>query len=221
MNKKIQYLFLLIIMSGLFILPINLTAQTGITIDASQQMTSFEFTSSTGEVDNSYSPIYSGAYNFGYTHFLDFGLYFNAAIGMRNAGATMTVDNTNLRWDFQYAQAKLGVGYMYKLGRINPYLGISGYYSKLLKANQQVNDPTRENINYDLMEAGMITEQDYGLLITPGVRIAASDYITVYTEFGYLMGMQNIEPGESNQEATNVGYSVTLGLSFTITNNEE
>ncbi len=216
MYKTVNYLFLITIVSGLFILPNKTTGQTGITMDASQQMTSFKFTNSVGEIDNSYSPIFSGSYDVGYAHFLDFGLYFNAAVGMRNAGATMSVDNTNLRWDFQYAQGKLGIGYMYELGRINPYLGISGYYARLLNANQRVNDPTRENINYDLLDAGMITEQDYGVIITPGFRIAASDYISVYTEFEYLMGLQNIEPGESDQKAINAGYSLTLGLSFTI-----
>ncbi|MBS3777615.1 MAG: hypothetical protein KGY70_20645 [Bacteroidales bacterium] len=220
MNKAVRYLFLVVV-AGLFILPRQANAQSGITIDASQQMTSFEFTNSAGNIDNSYSPIYSGAYTAGYTHVLDFGLYFNTAVGMRNAGATMTLDDTHLRWDFRYAQGKLGLGYMYDLGRFRPYLGVSGYYAKLLKANQRINDPTRENINYDLMEAGMVNEKDYGLLVTPGVRIAASDFISVYTEFEYLMGLQNIETGASNQEATNMGYSLTLGLSITIAKKEE
>ncbi len=220
MNKTV-YNFLLLLFLGILICSNQANAQTGITIDASQQMTSFEFTSSSNDVDNSYSPIYSGAYNVGYTHFLDLNLYFDAGVGMRNAGATMNIDNTNLRWDFQYAQGELGMGYMFELGRLNPYLGISGYYATLLKANQRINDPTRENINYDLMNTGRISKQDYGLLITPGIRITASDYISVYTEFEYLMGLQNIEAGENDQEATNLGYALTLGLSFTITEQGE
>lgn len=220
MTKAIHHLFLIMV-AGLFLLPGQAKAQSGITIDASQQITSFQFTNSTGQVDNSYSSIYSGAYTVGYTHFLDYGIYLDGGLGMRNAGATMTLDDTHLRWDFRYAQIELGGGYIYDLGMFSPYLGVSGYYAKLLKANQRINDPTRENINYDLMEAGMVNEGDLGLLITPGVRISASDFISVYTEFEYLMGLQNIEAGESSQEASNLGYSLSIGLSITIDKQQE
>lgn len=214
-NPGKRYL-LAILVTGLIIGGNNVNAQSGITIDASQQMTTFDFYDSMGETDDSYSPIYSGAYNVGYSYFLDFGMYFNASVGMRNAGSSMTYDATDLRWDFQYGQGKLGLGYAYNMGRFSPYLGVSGYYSMLLTANQQINDPMRENKDYDLMGAGLIAEDDFGLYITPGVRIAASDFISVYTELGYLMGMQNIETGTGEQEAYNTGYSITLGLSFTI-----
>ncbi|MEF8845610.1 MAG: hypothetical protein V5A59_09070 [Bacteroidales bacterium] len=220
MIKTVQY-FLFVLFTGLLLCANNVSAQTGITIDASQQMTTFEFTSSDGNIDNSYSPIYTGAYHFGYSYFLDNGIYFNAGIGMRNAGATMAIDATNLRWDFKYGQGKLGGGYMYELGRINPYLGIAGYYARLLTANQRINDPKRENINYDLLESGSILENDYGLLITPGVRLSASEYISVYTEFSYLMGLQNLQPGDTGQEAINAGYAITLGVSFNLINKDE
>ncbi len=209
-----------LIVTSLIICSNNAQAQTGITIDASQQITTFDFVDSNGTTDDTYLPIYSGAYNVGYTHFLDLGIYFTAKAGMRNAGATMAYDATNLRWDFQYGQGSLGVGYAHKMGRISPYLGISGYYAKLLKANQQINDPMRENKDYDIIDSGLISDNDFGLYITPGVRIAASEFISVYTEFGYLMGMQNIETGTSDQEAYNTGYALTLGLSFTIKNVE-
>jgi hypothetical protein len=220
MTKAIHHLFLLIA-AGLFVLSNQASAQSGITIDASQQITSFQFTSSAGEADDSYSPIYSGAYTVGYTHFLDHGIYLDGGLGMRNAGATMTLDDTHLRWDFRYVQVEMGGGYIYDLGLFSPYLGVAGYYASLLKANQRINDPTRENINYDLLEAGMVNEADLGLLITPGVRIEASDYISVYTEFEYLWGLQNIEAGESSQEASNLGYSLSIGLSITIDNQSE
>ncbi len=193
---------------------------SGITIDASQQMTNFVFVDGTGVQentylmfgkDNLYKPAYSGTYNVGYFHMLDFGLFFRTSLGMRNAGATMVFDAANYQWDFKYIQAKLGTGYAYDLGLFNPYLGVSGYLGYLVKANQTVN-----NEDFDIIDSESIQKNDFGLYFSPGVRMDASDYISVYSEFSYLMGLQNIESADNSQKAVNVAYMVTLGLSFTI-----
>lgn len=218
-NRILKYLCVSLL-TGLFALNNPLMAQSSITIDASQQITNFVFVDGTGLQDNTklmfgednlYKPLYCGAYNVGYSHLLDFGMFFRVNVGMRNAGATMVYDAVNYRWDFQYLQGKLGLGYSPKLGLVNPYLAVSGYYGMLIKANQRIN-----NEDFDIKEAGLIQNNDYGLNIPLGIRIDASDFISVYTEVSYLMGLQNIETSDNGQKANNVAYMFTLGLSFTI-----
>lgn len=218
MKKKLTSLALAC--SSIVLLTVSsVNAQSSITIDASQQITNFVFVDGSGFQDNTYlifgednlyKPVYSGTYSVGYSYMLDFGLFFKTSVGMRNAGATMVYDATNYLWDFQYLQAKLGTGYSLNLGLFNPYLSVSGYFGYLVKANQRVN-----NEDYDIIDSGSINTNDFGLYFSPGVRIDASEYISVYSELSYLMGLQNIESAES-QQATNVAYMVTLGLSFTI-----
>ncbi|MEX0983003.1 MAG: hypothetical protein WD577_12380 [Bacteroidales bacterium] len=218
MKKK--FISSTIICAAVMLLTINqVNAQSSITIDASQQITNFVFVDGSGFQDNTYlifgennlyKPVYSGTYNVGYSYLLDFGLFFKTSVGMRNAGATMVYDATNYLWEFQYLQTKLGTGYSLNLGLFNPYLSVSGYFGYLVKANQRVN-----NEDSDIIDSGSIITKDFGLYISPGVRIDASDYISVYSELSYLMGLQNIEATES-QQATNLAYMLTLGLSFTI-----
>lgn len=191
-----------------------------ITIEASQQVTNFVFVDGRGIQDNTrmiwgkdnvYKPVYSGAYNLGYSYLFGFGLYLNSSIGMRNAGATMVYDETNYEWNFQYLQAKLGAGYALKLGRVSPYIGVSGFFGYLAKASQSIN-----NEEYDIIELEVIEPYDIGISVPIGVRLDASEYISIYTQASYLTGLQNIEALENDQQANNIGLSFTLGLSFTI-----
>ena len=218
MKKKL--ISLALACSTIIVLTVSsVNAQSSITIEASQQITNFVFVDGTGLQDNTYlifgkdnlyKPVYSGAYSIGYAYLLDFGMFFRINLGMRNAGATMVYDATNYLWDFQYLQAKLGTGYSLNLGLFNPYLSVSGYFGHLVKANQRLN-----NEDYDIIDSGSIITNDFGLYFSPGVRIDASDFISVYSELSYLLGLKNIESTES-QKATNVAYMITLGLSFTI-----
>lgn len=190
----------------------NLKAQSSLTIDASQVMSNFQFTDSTGQKnDTSYSVNYSGAYSLGYRYSTESGLIVSTSIGMRKGGATLVIDNSNYVWDLQYANFKLGAGYVYGEGRFKPYLMVSGYFALLLKANQRLN-----NENFDIIESGHIQKIDYGLHITPGVQFKISDDLTVYTEIGYLQGLSNIETSTSGQNSKNTAYTLTLGMSFTI-----
>ncbi len=220
MKKKIVATGMFCLLLGLIGTAGHVKAQSSITIDASQQITNFVFINGSGLQDNSqlmfgednlYKPVYSGAYSFGYSYLLDFGMFIRLNVGMRNAGATMVYDATNYQWEFQYLKTNLGVGYALDMGRINPYLGVSGYYGSLLKANQRIN-----NEDYDIIDSESIQKSDFGLSFPLGVRIDASEFVSVYTEVSYLMGLQNIETADNGQEANNVAYLFTLGLSFAI-----
>jgi len=185
--------------------------QSFFNIEASQLVANFKFFDSDGVQDKTYSPIYTGAYNLGYSYEFEFGLLLSASVGMRNSGSTMVYDATNYRWDFQYLHNDLGVGYGFALGRFKPYLMVSGYSGFLLKANQRVN-----NEDFDIIDSESIKREDIGMFFSPGVKITLSDAISVYTEFNYLLGIRNIEIGENVQKSQNFAYSLTLGLSFAI-----
>lgn len=191
-------------------------AQSNLTIDASQLVSTFKFQDSQGAVDTSYSPAYTGAYSLGYRYASEGGLLVRANLGMRNAGATMMYDDVNYLWDLQYADIKLGAGYMLNTMRFKPYLTVSGYYAYLLKANQ-----TQGSTNYDLIKAEDLKRPDFGIVASPGVQVLLSEFISVYSEFSYIMGLQNIEreaaEGSSSvQKGYNRAYALTLGLAFTI-----
>jgi hypothetical protein len=206
--KKVKFIVLCMgfLLSGIFVY-----GQSSLTIDASQQMASFKFTNSFGDIENQeYDGIFVGAYGAGYRFVAENGIMFRAGLGMRKAGATLVYDAINYSWDLQYASVMLGGGYMYKTESIHPYLNISGYYGYLLRGYQSINN---ENFNIKTSEA--LFNTDYGVIASPGVQITLSDAISAYFEFNYLMGLQNIEKDEG-QVAYNFAYGASLGISFTL-----
>ena len=206
--KKIKLILLLL---GFISFVTTVHAQSSLTLEASQLYASFKFTDTEGNNLNSeYSGIFTGAYGVGYRFIANNGIMLNARIGMRKAGATLVYDAMNYTWDLQYANGRLGFGYMLKKDKISPYLNVSGYYAYLLRGFQTIN-----NENFNLKKSKLLNETDYGIFITPGVQIKLSDVVSTFVEFNYLMGLNNLEKDE-NQKATNFAYEVTLGLSFSI-----
>ena len=211
MIKCISKFKILLLSIGFMFTGTSMMAQSSLTLDASQVISTFKFTDSEGSKDKSYSASYSGAYSVGYRNATDFGLIIRASIGMHKAGATLMYDSANYMWTLQYADAKLGVGYIYNGDRFSPYLTVSSYLGFLLKANQTLN-----NQDFDIKKSKSLTNIDQGILISSGVQITLSDDISAYTEFSYRMGLKNIETNDNGQKATNIAYALTLGLAFTI-----
>ena len=226
LHNKLLLLGLLISIAS----SVSLQAQSRLQIDASQQVTTFRFLDSDGILDKNYSPVYSGAYNAGYAYELDFGLFFKGGVGMRQAGATLVYDAANYQWDLQYLNTKIGAGYQYAFGMFSPYITVSGYYGFLLKANQ-----TNNNEDFDIIESGSIIRHDVGIVFSPGVNVNVTDAIRVFGELSYLKGLQNVEAEDNGQTtisyllgtknmasdatgqvSTNIGYAITVGLSFAI-----
>jgi hypothetical protein len=191
----------------------TLFAQSSLSFEASQLYTSFKFKDADGTILNSdYNGIFTGAYAMNYKYITDFGLIIKGGIGMRNGGASLVYDDTNYSWKLQYAEVKPGVGYILTTGKIRPYLIASGYYAYLLRGFQTLNDE-----QYNITESGLLNKTDYGLMITPGVEFGLSEYIASYLELNYLTGLNNIETDEG-QNAKNLAYGLTLGISFLIKN---
>lgn len=186
-------------------------AQTGITVEASQMFTNFKFTDSEGNQDKEYTSNLSGAYHVGYRYDLDNGVVVQANVGMRTAGASLLYDNSNYNWDLQYVDVRLGVGYLYDMNGIKPYLMVSPYYGQLLKANQLLN-----NENFDLKASGELQTNDFGVFLSPGVQFDVSDYISVYSQFDYMMGLQNLETNTNGQQSQNVAMAISVGAVFAL-----
>lgn len=209
-NLSLKIKFILILL-GMLAVKTSSFAQSSVTIDASQIYSNFIFTDSEENKGEGYSGNYSGAYSLGYQYSTEGGILLRASIGMRKAGATLVYDDANYNWNLQYANAKLGVGYMYKRDRFSPYIVVSPYYSHLLKANQRIN-----NQDFDIKKSQSIKSMDYGVFASPGVQMTISEAISVYAEFNYMRGLLNIDADENGQKAYNTAYSLTAGVVFAI-----
>lgn len=209
--KKILRIKLIGLASIIFLGASSVMAQSNLMIDASQVFSNFKFIDSQGIQDKDYKINYTGAYNFGYQYQSDFGLIARTGVGMRKGGATMVYDGANYNWSLQYVSYNLGLGYMYGDGLLKPYLTVAGYFGYLLKANQTIN-----NQDFDIIDLDQIQKIDYGLIGSIGTQIELNDAMSAYTEFSYLMGLQNIETSTLGQESSNVSYVLTLGLIFSL-----
>lgn len=200
------------LLSGIliFFVSVSAEAQSNITIDASQNITNFKFTNSEGERDESYTANYSGSYNLGYRYNTDFGLFAGIKVGMRSGGASLIYDDANYSWDLQYLNSQLDIGYMYTFDRLSAYLAVSPYFGYMLRATQTLNHQ-----DFDIINGGDLEKVDYGLFLSPGVDFRINDLISVYSQFNYMFGLQNIETIDA-QESKNTLMGLTLGLSFNI-----
>ncbi|TRX72594.1 outer membrane beta-barrel protein [Carboxylicivirga sp. M1479] len=185
-------------------------AQHSVTVDVSQNITNFSFTNSAGEAIKDYNPAYSGSYALGYRYSMENGLFFPAKLGMRKAGASYIYDTSNYIWDLRYADARLGVGYNYSFGEFAVHASVSGYYAFLLKANQVIN-----NEHYDIKESGQISNNDFGVFISPGVNYSVSEHISLFLDLNYMMGLQNLETS-GEQESANKLFGASVGVAFTL-----
>jgi len=206
--KKITIIWILL---GFISYVTTVNAQSGIAVEASQFYTSFKFTDSLGtKLDSEYSGILTGAYLVGYRFISEGGLMINVGLGIRKAGATMEYDAMNYTWNLQYADGRLGLGYMLKNDKVNPYLNVYGYYSYLLRGYQTIN-----NENFDMKKAKSINDMDYGVAGSLGVQFSLSYTFSVFAELNYLMGLNNLET-DNGQKATNLAYGLTLGVSYSL-----
>lgn len=189
-------------------------AQGGLTLEVSPLLTSFKFTDKADVKHNSeYQGIFTGAYGVGYRIVSDIGLIIHPAIGMRHGGANLVYDDINYSWRLQYANLKLGLGYMTRFETVNPYFMVSGYYAFLLRGTQTLHD---EILN--ITKSDVLSNIDYGLVFSPGVSIKLSDYVSTYAEFNYLKGLTNIEK-DPVQKSKNFAFGLTIGVAFAFSAN--
>ncbi|MDO9184738.1 MAG: hypothetical protein Q7W13_01915 [Bacteroidia bacterium] len=186
-------------------------AQSYINLEAGQVFSTFKYIDSKGVEDNAYSYNVVSAYSIGYQYAVENGLFARASIGMRKAGANLVYNDINYIWNMQYTDVKAGIGYRFTKWRLKPSISISPYYAHLLDASQSINDD-----NYDIKDNKSIKNSDYGLFISPGLNIILSSYVSIYAEYNYILGLQNIETA-TEEKLYNRGFSLNFGVSLNIT----
>jgi hypothetical protein len=186
------------------------SAQSNVTFDAGQVFSTYKYTDSQGNTEKDLTSNITGCFSLGYQYVKYNGLFIRTNMGMRKAGASMTVDEMNISWNVQYADANIGLGYMFNKWRLKPYFSASPYFAYMLRANQTIGPD-----NYDILKNKSLKTTDYGLFLSPGFKIALSNYISFYAEYKYILGLQNLE-NSSNQQSFNRGFSINLGVAVTI-----
>lgn len=202
-------------------LVIHCKGQSFVTFDGSQVFSNFKYIASDGKQDKDYSSVSSGAYSLGFRAYQKApggkagkrfsALFVRFNLGMRKAGSSLTYEYGTVTWSLQYCDLRLGLGYEIDKWRIKPYFSVAPYYSFLLKGYQMEDGNT-----VDLKKNNAIKKNDAGILIVPGVKAFISDFISVYAEFSYLKGLQNIETS-TKQKQYNTGSFITLGVAATLT----
>jgi hypothetical protein len=137
-------------------------------------------------------------------------LFIRINTGLRKAGASMIYEGSNINWNIQYADANIGLGYMYNKWRIKPYFSVSPYLGYMLKANQLIGA-----FNYNIKEIKSMKTTDFGLFFSPGLKIAVSKSIAFYAEYKYILGLKNLET-VADKKSINRGWAINLGVVVTV-----
>ena len=184
-------------------------AQSIITFDAGQVVSTYKFTDEQGQ-EKGFSSNITGCFSIGYQKLSPNGLFLRTNVGMRKGGASLIYNEVKADWNVQYADASVGVGYMATKWRVKPYLSASPYFAYMLKAEQTIGSDT-----YDIKHNKSMVMNDYGVYISPGFKVALSNTIGFYAEYKQIIGLQNLE-NTAGQKSYNRGFSLNLGVAIAI-----
>lgn len=181
-----------------------------VTFDAGQVFSTFKFIDSESNQPKEFTHNSGFGFSLGYRYPLPNELFIRANIGLREAGASMIYEGLNVNWNIQYADANIGLGYMYNKWRLKPYCAVSPYLGYMLKANQLIGA-----FNYDMKEIKSMKTTDIGLFFSPGLKIALSKSIAFYAEYKYILGLKNLETA-TDKKSTNRGWAINFGVAVTV-----
>ncbi|MDA3891459.1 MAG: outer membrane beta-barrel protein, partial [Salinivirgaceae bacterium] len=150
--KKIA-LFGLLTFSAMFIF-----GQDSFSVHFSQTYSKFKFVNSDGVQDETINSEINYSYGVNYSKVFNSGVFLRPELGYKNFGAISSVNNERLEWSLSYLDFNLGIGYIYKEYRIQPYFGISPYFAYLYKADQIIG-----NTYFDMLASESILKSDYGI----------------------------------------------------------
>lgn len=197
----------------------NSMEQPTLTFDAGQVFSTFKFIDSKGNKLKEFTHNRGFGFSLGYRYPLPNGLFIRINTGLRKAGASMIYEGSNVNWNIQYADANIGLGYMYPKsyspfkgweGGIKPYFSISPYWGYMLKGNQLIGV-----FNYDIKEIKSMKATDVGLFFSPGLKLSVSKSIAFYTEYKYILGLKNLET-TTDKKSYNRGWTINLGVAVTV-----
>lgn len=188
-----------------------------ISFEVGELFSTFKFIDNTNAVQPNFTHNIAACFNLGYCYAIKTGHYGNqnglfiqANVGIRKGGAAMVYEGLDINWVTQYANASVGLGYLYNKWRLKPYFSASPYLGYLLKANQTIGFA-----NYDLKSSSILNSTDLGLIFSTGVKLILTNFISLYTDYKYILGVHNIE-NKTGKESYNRGFSFNLGIAITI-----
>ncbi|MGB3946633.1 MAG: hypothetical protein WBM13_01495 [Bacteroidia bacterium] len=190
----------------------SIVAQSHAYVDVAQVFSKFKFSSTTNNEapGSGYSTITTTSFGFGYQYANKNGVLLGGGLNIRKAGSALVVNKINYAWNLQYADVKFTIGYQYNKYRIRPHVIVSPYFSYLLNASQSV------GLNYyDLKASKSLKSSDFGLFFTPGINVDLSRYFSIYIDYNYIFGLNNIETGEG-QFLYNRAFALSGGLLFNL-----
>lgn len=184
-------------------------AQSTFIVEVGTICTSFKFYDSLGnDLKSEYYGKLNNTFIVGYNHIFSESVLLGLKLGVRGAGANYIEDVYNYSWDLKYVDVRLNVGYILNIGKVDPFIDISGYYSYLVEGIQILN-----NQHYNIIKLSLLNRTDYGAIFASGVKFDFTDYLSGKLELNYLLGLKNIENNE-NQKAKNYAYGINFGLLF-------
>ena len=188
------------------------TEQPTLTIDAGRVFSTFQFINSQGnQLTELTTNNTTTSFGLGYQYPLQNGLFIRANIGLRKGGASMIYEGLNINWNIQYADANIGLGYMYNKWRLKPYFSLSPYLGYMQKGSQTIGADT-----YDIKKEKSMKTNDFGLFFSPGLKIALTKSIAFYAEYKYILGLNNLETATTDKKSYNRGWAINMGVAVTL-----
>lgn len=187
------------------------SSQSYVNVEIKQVFSTFKYFDSQGTEDKTYSHKVVNAYGLGFQHTSQNGFFVRATVGLHKAGATLGYHNIKYIWSLQYTNIYAGIGFQFTKWRLKPYIALMPYYAYLLDASQTVNSD-----NYDIKANKAIKSSDFGGFIDSGFNIILTKYLSVYAEYNYIFGLNNIEFAQEEQ-LYNRGFSLNFGVALNIT----
>ncbi|MCE9539973.1 MAG: outer membrane beta-barrel protein, partial [Bacteroidetes bacterium] len=191
-------------------------AQSYLKIEGAQVFSIFKFSTKidnpnlTSEDTPTYAHTSVSAFGIGYERVKSNGLLILGGLGMRKAGSSLIYKKIDYLWKMQYIDVKAGIGYQVNKWPIKPYAAVLPYFAYLYNAKQSIGTNS-----YDIKASGSFKNSDFGMFMALGFKAGISPYISIYSEYNYILGLQNIETG-NEQYLYNRGFSFKLGIALTL-----
>ena len=184
-----------------------------------QTFSTFKYKDSQGNKDSEMNWANHFSYALNLSRVFKNNVYLIGEIGFKQLGANSSIYNQKLNWHLNYLDANIGFGKTFKKknSRFYSYIGISGYGSLLLTAQQTVG-----NNYYNLIEkdTAVLRKTDYGATLHLGINIRpfGGDIKNTlfFIELRPSMGLCQLEENTEGhtEELKNNAISIYAGLRF-------
>lgn len=194
----------------LLFLATNCFSQDYLSVNYSQIYSSFNFTSSSGQLDKAITTELNKGYAANYQYQFRNGFFFRGELGYKEFGALASYNYLKLSWNFNYLDVNAGGGYIFDNYKFKPYAGISFYGSHLSGANLTIGGNYYDMLQNDSTK---IKNNDFGINGFIGGIFPLTDITSIYLEITETKGFNQLEPS-LNEKLYNTAFSFRLGVKF-------